>query len=695
MRSILLNTAACLAATALLHGCGGSGSGTEDSPVSAVDRVAPVLLVEAPEDGSLTRKPEQSIRGRLSEPATLTVNGIPAAVDTANRFSFGPTTLSEGTNVFELVATDPAGNRASVQIVVRLDATAPAPARLDTVTRNSAFAGSVGVIGLPGSVEPSATVVIRNLATSDNVSTPADDVGAFTASVPGEDTDALGIAVRDPAGNDSEQIILDAPLPVQWRFGAIGDSIAAATHTNDMCGSGDELMNCLRRRLGAHDTGWSYAAGDQPWSLGRRAGYSASAILSAADDGAEWKDALAQAQLLFENETGLMQINQVFIGLGSNDVCAEFGHSYAGDLESIAQHIENTMSYLSTAMAGRSGAVIYLSGTPDIVAFRDLMATRQHDLAFTSCQALWDLDAGALQSEARDSLCKGELGTVCEALPADLQRDLLDLLLDSVLDQNDVDEGPCGRVLSSANGAQQRLEAREFNLALNELIAGKAAEYDGRNGVRVLFSDALFATALAPYMVSQIDCYHPSRAGQAVIANRIWESFHPALARTDFYYYDGFETTDKCTQEFTDWGGRCWVDGGEPDGFDSWIGDDGWYRLLKDTDNNVSHWVERSLGDLSQKSALWLSFRHQRNGMDDDGDRVEVQVYDADGRPPGWARIDAFQGPGSDAGKHGGEYYDLSAYLSADVRIRFQTNNARSMENGDGLKWDNISLFGW
>ena len=58
-----------------------------------------------------------------------------------------------------------------------------------------------------------------------------------------------------------------------------------------------------------------------------------SLILSAADDGAEWKDALQQAQSLFQNETGLEQINQVFIGLGSNDVCAEFGHLYDGDLE--------------------------------------------------------------------------------------------------------------------------------------------------------------------------------------------------------------------------------------------------------------------------------------------------------------------------------------------------------------------------
>jgi hypothetical protein len=387
----------------------------------------------------------------------------------------------------------------------------------------------------------------------------------------------------------------------------------------------------------------------------------------------------------------------VFIGLGSNDVCAEFGHPYAGDLAAIAQHMDNTLTYLSDAMAGRPGAAVYLSGTPDIVGFRDLMAARQHDLAFTSCQGLWDLDVGSLRSEARDSLCKGELGAACEALPADLQDELLDLLLNSVLDQNNVDEGPCGRVLSSANGEQQRREAREYNMALNALMADKAVEYDGRNAVRVLFSNALFEATLEPYMVSQIDCYHPSRAGQLVIAQAIWQGFHPTDARTDRYFYDSFDSTDKCGQAFTDWGG-CWIDGGAPAGFDSWIGDDGWYRLLKDTDNNMSHWVERSVGDLSGASALWLSFRHRRTGMDDGGDRVDFLVYDADGdgaRPPGWTGIDAFAGPGVDVGVHSGEYYDLSPYLSADLRIRFQTNDARSMENGDGLKWDNISLFAW
>jgi len=693
-----LQKAALLLATGcLLHGCGGGGSSTTPS-LGAADTLAPVIVVDTPRDGGLTNQPAQTLVGHLSEPAKLTVNGLPAQVDADSRFSFGPVTLDEGPNLFGLVAADLSGNSATLELTVTLDSIAPSPAGLDAITRGAAIGGRIGVVGLAGSVEAAATLYVTNQATSEQVSTPAGEDGAFSVQIAGQDSDLLTLVVGDAAGNSSAPVILEAPLPLLWRFGVIGDSIAAATHSNDMCGSGDELMNCLRKRLGDHDPAWSYAAGDQVWSLGRLAGYNTTAILSAADDGAEWKDALQQAQSLFQNETGLEQINQVFIGLGSNDVCAEFGHQYDGDLELIAQHIDNTLTYLTDTMAGRSAAVIYISATPDIGGFRDLMATRRHNFVFSSCQALWDLDVDALQAEARDSLCKGELGSVCDVLPADLQRELLDLLLDSVLDQNNLDEGPCGRVLSSANSDQQRLEARQYNLALNQLMAQKAAAYDSRNGVQVLFSDALFDTPLAPYMVSQVDCYHPSRAGQLVIARSIWQGFEPARVRTDSYYYDAFENPDQCSQEFTDWAGQCWVDGGEPSGFDAWIGDDGWYRLLKDTDNNVSHWVERRVGDVSEKSAVWLSFKHRRTGMDDSGDRVEFLVYDADGgdgRLPGWVALDAFQGPGIDVGVHSGEYYDLTPYRSADLWIRFQTNDARSMENGDGLKWDNLSLFAW
>ena len=63
--------------------------------------------------------------------------------------------------------------------------------------------------------------------------------------------------------------------------------------------------------------------------------------------------------------------------------------------------------------------------------------------------------------------------------------------------------------------------------------------------------------------------------------------------------------------------------------------------------------------------------------------------------PPGWVQLDVFRGGGVDVGVHNGEYYDLTPFLSPELKVRFLTNNAKSMENGDGLQWDNFSIFAW
>jgi hypothetical protein len=681
-----------IAAGVLLSACGGG------SDNDRANSLAPAVVLDAPLDGSVTNQPEQTFIGRLSGQATLTINGVAANVDQNGQFSFGPVTLVEGSNAFTLIATDAQGRTTEISVTVILDTLAPEMANPGLVTLTTSMGMTIAVEGLAGSVEAGASVEITNTPSGESAAVAADAAGAFSVGIAGKAGDLVTIIVRDRAGNASDPLTLEAPVPAASRFGVIGDSMATALHANDMCGSGDELLNCLRKRLGFHDPVWSYAAGDRSWSVDRLAGFTPATVVSAAADGAEWNDALGQAQAIVQSETGAEPVWRVFIGLGANDVCAESGHFYGGDLERIAQHIDATLTYLTDAMAGRPGARIDMAGILDIVKFRDAMHDRRHNYLFNSCQALWDLDVDAIQTEARDSLCKGELGQLCDALPADLESELLDMFIDSEFDQNNVDEGPCGRVLNGANTAEQRAEAREFNIALNALLGRKAAEYDQRNGVSVRFTDALFAMPIEPYMVSQLDCFHPSRAGQLAIAQTIWQGLDAGYTRTDSYYFDDFENPDKCVQEFTSWAGSCWVDGGTLDGFDSFIASDGWYRLLKDTDNNVSHWVERTLGDVSGKSAAWLSFRHVRTGLDDSGDRVALFVFDADGSdssPPGWVQLDSFAGPGVDVGLHNGEYYDLTPFLSADMKIRFQTNNARSMENGDGLKWDNVSVFAW
>ena len=466
----LIASLVCGLLLAACGGGGGSGAAPSSSPVQ-LDATAPIITLDVPLDGALTNQAGQVFAGHLCEPATLTINGTAASVDRNNQFSFGPATLAEGDNSFSLVAVDAAGNRAEQNVSLTLDSIAPGVANPGLITRSVPVPGSISVSGLSGSVEAGAAVEVTNLRTAVKAVTDADGEDAFSVEIDGAADDVVLIEVYDLAGNSSGALRLVPPLPLAWRFGVIGDSIATATHSNDMCGSGGELMNCLRNILGQQDSVWSYAAGDKPWTLGMQAGYTPAATISAADDGAEWKDALEQAQAVFQTETGLEQFNRIFIGLGSNDVCAESGHFYGGDLDAIAQHVDNTLTYLTDAMAGRTGATVYMAGAPDMVKFRDMMHRRKHNIMFQNCQALWDLDVNAIQAEARDSLCVGELGAVCDALPAELENELLDLFLDSLFDQNDVDEGPCGRVLSGANTPEQRLEARDFNIALNDLLA--------------------------------------------------------------------------------------------------------------------------------------------------------------------------------------------------------------------------------
>ena len=244
-----------------------------------------------------------------------------------------------------------------------------------------------------------------------------------------------------------------------------------------------ELPDCLDSKFGQHNLAWSHGGGAHPWSIARRLGYSSSQVVNVADDSEQWKDALAQAEWI----TAIPNVDVVFIHMGANDVCREFGHYYAGDLAEIEQHVDDTLRHLTTNLA--PGSRLYWSGIADIVGFHDVMANRRHNYMFRSCQALWDLDSDEITEEAAQSLCKaaGFNHGLCGDLSdwAAVRDRIMDKFLDYYLDEYGVREGPCGRVLDRANSPSERDEAREFNKALNKLFERKAQEYDGENGIGI------------------------------------------------------------------------------------------------------------------------------------------------------------------------------------------------------------------
>ena len=371
------------------------------------------------------------------------------------------------------------------------------------------------------------------------------------------------------------------------------------------------------------------------------------------------------------------------------------GEQWANDLGRIAGHIDDTMLYLTEKLPG-SGK-IYWSGISDISKFRDLMVNRKHDHAFKQCQSLWDLDLSSdtLQGDAVDSLCKGEIGVSCEFLPDWLEDELVDRFLNEFQEDFNAD-APCGRMLDSRNTQADRDEARRFNKSLNDLMEQKAAQYQRRKGVAINFTQTLWYSSdiIRPYFISRIDCYHPNRLGQLKLAQIVWAGHGADFTPTDEYFFDGFDDDDECTQEFTTWD-SCWEDGGDGEcdkEFICSVDNSGWYKFGKESNDKEDHWLSRDVGDLSDKSEVWVFFKHKRDGFDnDDMDWVRFSVWTG----TDWQTIEEFS-ENNDEGNHCSQYYNLTEFKDAvPFAIRFKTNNSRDMKNGDKLMFDDFTVFSW
>jgi hypothetical protein len=367
---------------------------------------------------------------------------------------------------------------------------------------------------------------------------------------------------------------------------------------------------------------------------------------------------------------------------------------WENDLGLIAGQIDDTIQYLTEHLP--ASGEIYWSGTADISKLRDLMWNRKHDHAFEQCQYLWDLDlrSGALQGDAIKSLCEGLLGEACQILPDELQTQLLDVYVNEFMDDYD-DDTPCGRVLDSRNSQADRDEARRFNKSLNDLMEQKAAQFHGRRGVGINFTQALWYRSheIRPYYLSRIDCFHPNRQGQMKMAQMVWQGHNPGFTNTDAFFYEGFDSADWCEQEFTSWG-TCWEEGGFGECGDEFIcsnDNSGWFKFGKETSNNEDHWIGREAGDLSDKSEVWAYFKHKRDHFDDESDWVGFFVWDGSS----WDLVETFR-EHNDTGNHCSRYYDLTPYKDASpFKIKFETNNSSNMKNGDKLMLDELSIFAW
>jgi hypothetical protein len=480
---------------------------------------------------------------------------------------------------------------------------------------------------------------------------------------------------------------IDANVPklhLDGKIGMIGSSLAAGTNSSQMCKNGD-AYDCAQDKLGVHSRDWSHAGGLKSWSIASRLGFDQGHIVDASDGGAEWKDALTQATTIMADPS----VEAVFMMLGANNICEERGHDYTGDLERISLHIDETLLILTDSLP--PGGRIYWSGTLDVTQLLKVMAKRDHNYWFENCQALWDLDGEKIKDSAAEGICDHFTDhRLCKASSVEEEaKDIfLELLVNRVLDDQAIKEGPCGKVLSSKSTAQDVEEARQFTLALNNLMAAKAQEYNGRNDVIVYYHDRLFnaSAKLKPYHVSRLDCFHPNRTGQFFFATEIWEGFNASFGSVAKTFFDEFDTQDYCAQEFTHWE-TCWTESGE-DG--SPVSDDIHINLreLRIRDNDKG--IMRGL-NLAGTEEAWISFNFRREDLDRNSDYVSFDISPDAGQT--WFEIDRFQGDADDFNTHRGYYYDISPHATEDTLIRFMSSS--DLGSNDKVFFDNVKVLSW
>jgi lysophospholipase L1-like esterase len=310
------------------------------------------------------------------------------------------------------------------------------------------------------------------------------------------------------------------------KLGVIGDSLSTAMNADDDC---SDAWDCLSNHI-KEDGDYSFSKGIQPWSIYKRlqAGGYVTGVVSAAENGARWDDALIQAQAVVADP----DVTTVVIELGGNDVCRRKGEPMPA-IATIETHIDETLTYLTDNLP-QDGLVI-VGETPHVVDLYTVMRNEPNFL-FASCQDIWDLNYNNLNPDMVYDVCVELFGSfLCQYSDVINQtEDWIGDLLETVFSELFGDTFPCGKVLHSSSTSEDRAEADAFNVELNTVIRNKAASYNGRNGITVVSVDDVYEHTLIANEISYLDCFHPSRTGQEIaLADVFWPPIYNALLDSD------------------------------------------------------------------------------------------------------------------------------------------------------------------
>ena len=175
-----------------------------------IDKVAPFLRIDAPDEGAIERDASIEVRGETEPGAAASVNGQPVEVNALGRF-VGLMTPGEGDNRVEVAATDPAGN------VTRMERRfSYMPDRSEEVVLDASIprdpAGRIlasgNTVSLSGRTKPASRIDTVGADGTLRGSTASDPAGRFALNVGlAADEETLSIVVTAPSGFRSSQRI--------------------------------------------------------------------------------------------------------------------------------------------------------------------------------------------------------------------------------------------------------------------------------------------------------------------------------------------------------------------------------------------------------------------------------------------------------------------------------------------------------
>lgn len=321
------------------------------------------------------------------------------------------------------------------------------------------------------------------------------------------------------------QLATAAPLSV----GAEGDSIVVGFDANDSC---DDLLECIGN-FGA-DASASFATGWSGPSI--RTYMGASGVNTQQANAASWMaNAPAQTTALV-NAGGA---HTVVLSFGGNDLMQPLGGTLPTK-EELRLKVRASFDSLCNAPAAARPAQVIVNSVPQVTLLRTLMKDRKH-FAFETCQGIWDNFSGPISKDLKvcDVHWWNPLSWLCGV--ANLMQkwtNWVGALKSAVVWAWDVvgnPRFPGGYVLNSAAPESNRTLAAARQLEYNQVLAEEVAAYNGRSGVKFVFSSALGNYVFDASQVSQLDCFHPNRTGQKAIAQMVWNQVRPNIYAMGVY----------------------------------------------------------------------------------------------------------------------------------------------------------------